>query len=473
MGAVLSAPVSSKHLERREKGVLRAGAAEMQGYRNEQEDYHSIHLSLPGHLSHSFVGVYDGHSGSKVSAWLQQELYQRIAKLSDPMNQADVAKVIQQADLDYIAQQENEPNGSACIMTVFKENKDQKSWDVMVANVGDSRVILVKADGSFNALSNDHKPEDPEERKRIEAAGGTVSDNRVDGQLAMSRAMGDSGYKAQKNLKPHEQKVTAVAECMTATAQVGDLLLICCDGIVEVLTNEQVAAFLHEQRKSHTDPALLAAALIENSLKAGSKDNHTAVIVDFGSKPANGYARKPREFLAGPFTPYSANKKFVAAYLKDAAKFGLSEDEVKKLAKKTEESKSMLEFPMQVDPQEQMMKMFGEDFLTNPEKRQALQRRFGGEPEPNPIPKLSDEEQKAALLREKIQQIAQMKAQLPSVAAVAPVSPASKDCCGVCNKSAKELGASLKACGGCKGIVYCSAAHQKSHWKQHKNDCKK
>jgi protein phosphatase 2C family protein 2/3 len=40
-------------------------------------------------------------------------------------------------------------------------------------------------------LSFDHKPENPGETKRIYAANHTVEDNRVDGNLALSRAFGD------------------------------------------------------------------------------------------------------------------------------------------------------------------------------------------------------------------------------------------------------------------------------------------
>lgn len=43
--------------------------------------------------------------------------------------------------------------------------------------------------------TDDHKPSNPEERARVEAAGGTVEYDRVCGNLAVSRAVGDFCYK--------------------------------------------------------------------------------------------------------------------------------------------------------------------------------------------------------------------------------------------------------------------------------------
>ena len=44
--------------------------------------------------------------------------------------------------------------------------------------------------------------------------------------------------------------------------------------------------------------------------------------------------------------------------------------------------------------------------------------------------------------------------------------------CAFCRASARP-GVSLKRCGGCKQVQYCSTACQKKHWKaQHKHECK-
>lgn len=49
--------------------------------------------------------------------------------------------------------------------------------------------------GNTVELSKDHKPDLPEERRRIIKSGGDVMDGRVNGMLALSRAMGDFDYK--------------------------------------------------------------------------------------------------------------------------------------------------------------------------------------------------------------------------------------------------------------------------------------
>lgn len=65
------------------------------------------------------------------------------------------------------------------------------------ANAGDSRVVLARSSGAQMCfpLSTDHKPDDPIEKARIEAAGGFVEENRVNGSLNLSRSLGDFEYK--------------------------------------------------------------------------------------------------------------------------------------------------------------------------------------------------------------------------------------------------------------------------------------
>lgn len=49
-------------------------------------------------------------------------------------------------------------------------------------------------------MSIDHKPEDDIEYKRITEAGGFISEGRIDGNLNLSRCIGDFEYKKDPNL---------------------------------------------------------------------------------------------------------------------------------------------------------------------------------------------------------------------------------------------------------------------------------
>lgn len=65
-----------------------------------------------------------------------------------------------------------------------------------VASVGDCRAVLCRA-GRAVVLTNDHTPSVPSERRRVEAAGGFVARDRVNGVLGVSRAFGDMLYKVR------------------------------------------------------------------------------------------------------------------------------------------------------------------------------------------------------------------------------------------------------------------------------------
>jgi serine/threonine protein phosphatase PrpC len=82
---------------------------------------------------------------------------------------------------------------------------------IIVGNCGDSRSVLVRGNKAV-AMSEDHKPTNASEEQRIVKAGGTVTMRRVNGDLAVSRALGDFLYKAQSDLPAVAQQVSAEPE---------------------------------------------------------------------------------------------------------------------------------------------------------------------------------------------------------------------------------------------------------------------
>jgi hypothetical protein len=79
-----------------------------------------------------------------------------------------------------------------------------------VANAGDSRAVLCRAGGAAVPLSLDHKPMQERELTRIHKAGGFVNNfGRVNGNLNLSRSIGDLKYKQGPGLELSEQMITA------------------------------------------------------------------------------------------------------------------------------------------------------------------------------------------------------------------------------------------------------------------------
>ena len=79
------------------------------------------------------------------------------------------------------------------------------------------------------------------------------SDARVEGMLAVSRAVGDFDFKQAGALPAEEQAVTANPSIETFTLlPTDDFLLQACDGIWDVLTDEEVVSFVRTRLPTHT-----------------------------------------------------------------------------------------------------------------------------------------------------------------------------------------------------------------------------
>lgn len=112
---------------------------------------------------------------------------------------------------------------------------------IYVGNAGDSRAIVGLAEAGHIKgiqLSEDHKPDNIEEKARIEAAGGFVEENRVKGVLNLSRSLGDLEYKQNKKLKAEKQMITCVPEVrIHRLGPDTKFLFLACDGIWDCVTS--------------------------------------------------------------------------------------------------------------------------------------------------------------------------------------------------------------------------------------------
>lgn len=144
----------------------------------------------------------------------------------------------------------NREHGCTAVFAFVKPSRD--GYGVTVANVGDSRCVWGSIDApvpGYYKVTEDHCPTNEVERERIIAAGGFVDQKRVDGNLALSRAIGDWNFKGNEKLPPAEQKVCVIPDVTDYLTKKGDWLLLACDGIFERMSTDKVAEYISQQLK--------------------------------------------------------------------------------------------------------------------------------------------------------------------------------------------------------------------------------
>lgn len=109
-----------------------------------------------------------------------------------------------------------------------------------MANSGDSRAVAFLKSKKTEPLSYDHKPDNDEERQRIENAGGYVEDNRVNANLNLSRAIGDFTYKANRKIPQDNQQVIVKPDVKVIDFNECEFIIMACDGIYDCVTNEEL-----------------------------------------------------------------------------------------------------------------------------------------------------------------------------------------------------------------------------------------
>ena len=107
---------------------------------------------------------------------------------------------------------------------------------------------------------------------------------RVDGNLAVSRGLGDFEYKQGRALPQNQQKVSCQPDVKIVARNVhkDELLVLACDGIWDVMSNEQCCQELRKiLMEGETRMGLVAEELLDECLCRGSKDNMSAIVVAF------------------------------------------------------------------------------------------------------------------------------------------------------------------------------------------------
>jgi protein phosphatase 1L len=261
------------------------GVAEETGFRPSMEDAHAIWDEEDVFSAE----IYDGHGGSMGALLAAESLTPHFLSLlraehGRPIDEREPdPEVLRAAYLtadQYICSRATTSGTAAATIHILDDR-------FLVANVGDSRVVIGTSTGAFQ-LTVDHKPGLPEERSRIEALGGRVISwdiPRVEGMLAMSRALGDS------ELKPYVSSEPRIVEGRFGVEN--DFAVVACDGVWDVLTLQEVMATIREV----VEPNQAAQKLVALALASGSTDNVSVIVLDLRVH-TRGLARQQMEIVS-------------------------------------------------------------------------------------------------------------------------------------------------------------------------------
>jgi len=281
------------------ENVLVAGTATNPGKNDYNEDRAVVYKNLPEDPTVAFFAIYDGHGGIEASTYCQKHLHTTVA--SQDCYATDKKKALVEGfkatDKKFLKKLED----SGCTANVVLISDGGKK--IYCANAGDSRCVLSEK-GKAVPLSEDHKPGNANEQKRIKAADHTVEVenalvegkrlqiHRIDGQIAVSRSIGDGDYKDSESLPQEKQAITCVPDIVEREVKTNDeFLVLACDGLWDVMDNQDVVDFVKKKlakTKEVNDAALntIADELVKYAVNdKKSPDNVTAVIVQLPKPP--------------------------------------------------------------------------------------------------------------------------------------------------------------------------------------------
>lgn len=273
---------------------LEVAATGMQGCRDQMEDAHCI-ADMPTRADHLLVGIFDGHGGKDVAQFASENIVSCIESTTEWTEYLRKGCLEQDADdllkrslyagvmlLDRKLRREfpddngrlESAQGSTAIIAMITPSH------ILCANVGDSRCVL-GSDSATYPLSVDHKPMDRDEKSRIEAAGGLVTWHRVEGVLAVSRALGDFAYKRREDLPAEAQMVTCKPDIsVRKRTPADDVLVLACDGLWDVFLSEVVINYVRGFfAQGEESLQTMAEELADLALDFDSRDNISVVLV--------------------------------------------------------------------------------------------------------------------------------------------------------------------------------------------------
>ncbi|XP_068648635.1 probable protein phosphatase 2C 27 isoform X2 [Aristolochia californica] len=230
----------------------------------------------------SFYGVFDGHGGKGAADFVRDNLPKVIVEDEDfPLElEKAVARSFISTDAKTCSLQSILSSGTTALTAMIFGRS------LLVANAGDCRAILSRR-GMAVEMSKDHRPSYAKEERRIKSLGGYIDiDGYLNGELNVTRALGDWHIQGMKSETESGGPLSAEPELKVITLTKEDeFLIIGTDGVWDVFTNQNAVDFARRRLQEHNDVKRCCKEVGEEAIKRGSVDNLTVVIVCFHKDP--------------------------------------------------------------------------------------------------------------------------------------------------------------------------------------------
>uniref|UniRef100_A0A2K5E2P8 protein-serine/threonine phosphatase n=1 Tax=Aotus nancymaae TaxID=37293 RepID=A0A2K5E2P8_AOTNA len=119
------------------------------------------------------------------------------------------------------------------------------------------------------------------------SSGAPSVENRVNGSLAVSRALGDFDYKCVHGKGPTEQLVSPEPEVhdIERSEEDDQFIILACDGIWDVMGNEELCDFVRSRLEVTDDLEKVCNEVVDTCLYKGSRDNMSVILICFPNAP--------------------------------------------------------------------------------------------------------------------------------------------------------------------------------------------
>ncbi|KAH6782802.1 Protein phosphatase 2C family protein [Perilla frutescens var. frutescens] len=267
--------------------VFRSGSCAEKGPKPSMEDVHVCIDNLPQYLGEvadfpspgAFYGVFDGHGGIDAASFIKDKLLQFIVEDScyPVCLERAIKSAFLKADYAFADDSSLDISSGTTVLTAFISGRK-----MIVANAGDCRAVLGKR-GRAIEMSRDHKPNYTSERIRIEKLGGAIYDGYLNGQLSVSRALGDWHMKGPKGSASPLSAEPELQEMLLTEDD--EFLILGCDGLWEVMSSQCAVTMARKELMLHNDPERCSRELVREALKRDTCDNLTVVVICFSPDP--------------------------------------------------------------------------------------------------------------------------------------------------------------------------------------------